>query len=149
MSIEDSQVANPCLDAGTGNIGNGQNDDFLNGGNASGWTDITSSVAGAGFTQGGNTGTWNVGDAFSLFDSVAIGFKFGTGNQANEWFVYEALIDSGTWMFNNVFNRGGGLSHINIYGMDAPRDVPEPGTLGLFAIALLGLALRQRLLRTR
>ncbi len=137
MEIDSSQVADPCIDSGVGNVGNGQNDDFLNGTEAADWADITGLVSGAGYTQGGNTGTWDVGDAFSLFAEVAIAFKFGTGNQADEWFVYEALVDSGNWQFNNIFGPGGGLSHITLYGRGGGMQVPAPGTLALIAIGLL------------
>jgi ABC-type proline/glycine betaine transport system substrate-binding protein len=46
MNTDSAYVAS-CVDAGVGNIGNGQNDDFLNGAFGSGWTDI----ADGSFTQ--------------------------------------------------------------------------------------------------
>jgi hypothetical protein len=143
MYVDSAYVAS-CIDAGVGNIGNGQNDDFLNGGDGGGWTDI-----GAGnFTQNGNIGTFSL--AASLwddFEEIAIGFKFGTGNRPDEWFVYllNDFITSGTWEFVNVFERGGGLSHITLYGGDErDHNVPEPATLSLLGLGLLGLGFAKR-----
>ena len=90
--LVDSVYVQSCIDAGVGNIGNGQNDDFLNAGNT-GWTDITSQAPTYGFSQtqspGSNTGSFFFNPAlWDSFDEIAIGFKFGTGNQPDEWFVY-------------------------------------------------------------
>jgi PEP-CTERM motif-containing protein len=146
MNTDSAYVAS-CVDAGVGNIGNGQNDDFLNGSFGSGWTDI----ADGSFTQLTNTNNGSTG-TFSLdpslwddYSSLAIGFKFGTGNQPDEWFVYTLndLVSSGLWSFVNTFHRGGGLSHVVIYGGEK-REVPEPTTLALMGLGLIGLGLARR-----
>jgi hypothetical protein len=142
--LVDSAYVQSCIDAGVGNIGNGQNDDFLNAGNT-GWTDISGSASLA-FSQNGSTGTFSFDSSlWNTNDSLAIGFKFGTGNQPDEWFVYllQDLVSSGNWEFVNVFGKGGGLSHLTLYS-GGETTVPEPGVLALFALGLLSLGFARR-----
>ncbi|MEW5880012.1 MAG: PEP-CTERM sorting domain-containing protein [Pseudomonadota bacterium] len=141
--LVDSSYVSACLDAGTGNLtGNPLNDLFINGPGAG-----YSFIGEAGFSQTGDTGTFTLSPAlWGAYDSIAIGFKFGTGNKPDEWFVY-ALNDgvsSGIWTFVNVFERGGGLSHVNLYGITGGNDVPEPGLLGLLGLGLAMLGLMRR-----
>lgn len=143
--LVDSSTVQSCIDAGVGNIGNGNNDDFLNAGNT-GWTDITSQISSV-WTQGGSTGTFFFDSSiWSSFDDIAIGFKFGTGNQPDEWFVYllQDLVSSGNWEFVNVFGKGGGLSHLTFYAGEGTTTVPEPATLLLFGLGLLSLGFARR-----
>ncbi|MCG8520100.1 MAG: hypothetical protein MI794_19115 [Pseudomonadales bacterium] len=151
MSIDDSQVS-ACLDSGTGNLtGNPANDLFLNG-VGSGYEFAGKQEPGTTFnpfnilyTQSGDMGTWNFDASFwSMYSDGAIAFKFGTGNQPDEWFVYQlnAGITSGDWEFINVFGRGGGLSHVNLYGMKGK--VAEPATVTLLALGLLLLGATRR-----
>jgi hypothetical protein len=143
--LVDSAYVSTCLDAGTGNIGQ-SNDPFLNA-NA-GWTNIDEgSWTQLTKTKSLTTGTFSFDS--SLWDdylTLAIGFKFGTGNQPDEWFVYDLqhLVSSGNWSFVNVFQKGGGLSHIVIYGGERNTNVPEPMTLGLLGLGLLGLGVTRR-----
>lgn len=144
----DSLFVSSCLDAGSGNInGNPITDDFLLDNPSLGYEGIGS----AGGWQVpvvpalGNFGGFAFDDGlWDSWDSIAIGFKFGTGNRGDNWFVYELNqgVSAGLWGFVNYFHRGGGLSHITLYGVE--RSVPEPSMLGLFGAALLGVALARR-----
>ena len=158
MTISDSYVA-VCVDAGVGNIGQGkrENDDFLNQGSAFDAYKLIS--PGSSFTQSTDTktlstGTFSIIDEWASWDDLYIGFKFGTGNKPDEWFVYQLVdgVTGGNWTFNNVNEKGGGLSHTVLYGKndngggdDDDFPIPEPGTLALVGLALLGAgAVRRR-----
>lgn len=159
MSIDSSEVSQ-CVDSGTGNIGNGKNDDFLADTASQGFTLVSKSddtnpygVSWAQATQDKktSTGTWSIDPSYwSDHSQGAIGFKFGTGNQPDDWFVFllEPNQSYGSWTFYNVYLKGGGLSHTDLY-TTASASVPEPSTLGLTLMGLIvvGLALstkRQR-----
>lgn len=143
MVVSDAYVS-ACVNAGIGNInGNPKTDAFLlGGGAAAGYFGIGDGA----FTQSGNSGTFSLaGSLWNAYADIAIGFKFGTGNQPDEWFIYTLQngISTGNWAFVNVFQKGGGLSHIGLYST-TPRQVPEPGILFLLGLALLALGVTRR-----
>ena len=141
----DTSQASACLGAGVGNVnGNPATDSFLTGEGAGlGLTGIGSGS----FTQNGTTGTFSFASSlWNTWSNIAVGFKFGTGNRPDEWFVFDLNpnVSSGSWQFVNVFHRGGGLSHVQLYGSNSNTNVPEPGTLALLSVGLFGAAYARR-----
>ncbi|UTA48175.1 PEP-CTERM sorting domain-containing protein [Simiduia sp. 21SJ11W-1] len=161
MSMSDTQAMS-CLDAGTGNIsGNPATDAFLLA-TSDPWVlkskdDVDTAldpfdpfninfsiVAGA---NKSSTGTWSFdSDFWNHYEDAALGFKFGTGGQPDEWFVFEIQqgVSSGDWAFHNVFGKGGGLSHINLYASKMVTNLPEPNSALLMLFGALMLAVARR-----
>lgn len=158
----DSAYALSCLGAGTGNIsGNPGTDKFLLSTPVN-WVLKSKDDAGVlndpfdpfaivfSQTPGANkssTGTWGFdSDFWNHYDNAALGFKFGTGNQPDEWFVFEIAkgVSAGSWSFINKFNRGGGLSHVNLYASKIKTVLPEPNSALLMLIGALMLLLARR-----
>jgi hypothetical protein len=145
----DSAYVSSCVDAGSGNVnGNTNTDDFLLANPSLDYTGIGEAAWNQTLkTKALTLGTFSLDpDLWDDWSSIALGFKFGTGNQPDEWFVYllQPEVSSGSWSFVNFFKKGGGLSHIQLYGVEENHTVPEPGTLGLFGVALIGAALARR-----
>jgi hypothetical protein len=94
------------------------------------------------------SGTFSFNSAYlTSQDRLFVGFHFGNGGGSPDSFVVE--LDKSTasnigWTFSDTNSRNpNGLSNIYIFGTPG-RAVPEPATLGLLGLGLLGAGLARR-----
>lgn len=110
----------------------------------------TSVNADNGFTgsPGGSTsGTYAITDAvWNAFETLYVAFHFGGGQGLQDSFIVELSAQNGSWNFFAIApDRLNGLSNMYLFGRGEPRrDVPEPATLALVGLGLLGAAAARR-----
>ena len=103
------------------------------------------------------TGTWQLTQAFwETFGEAVISFHIGGGQGTPSGFAFYITKNSfsGTWGIDELAAAaGGGMSNIKLFsrgtGDCCERDVPEPGTLGLLGLGLLGISLGRRRFLTK
>lgn len=144
-----------CLLKGTGNIsGSGDAINLL----APGWTTLDKSDGGGDLLEGtltgspsltsGLSGTFNIAaSVYSAYSRIVIAFKSGTGQLDPDWAAFELAANTltGSWAITTGTQS---LSHAAIYGIrnggTPPIGTPEPATLALVGLGLLGAAALRR-----
>ncbi|HKE94507.1 MAG TPA: PEP-CTERM sorting domain-containing protein [Povalibacter sp.] len=89
---------------------------------------------------------------WSQFEEILVVLKVGAANGLNldpDWVVFSLASDNTQYAFSVNPTKGGGLSHASLYGRGSPTSVPEPGTLALLGVGVLGAAAFRRRRLTR
>jgi hypothetical protein len=110
------------------------------------------SVSGASWGNEDVNGTWLINSSFwNTYGSALITIHVG-GGQKNAVDNFEFVVTpnslSGTWSYDKLKGKGGGLSNIKLWGSGKPTiKVPEPSALFLLLIGLFSLGFVRRVAR--
>jgi hypothetical protein len=111
-------------------------------------TDDLLTISGASFGDIPTSGLWQIAASFwNTYAQAVITVHIGQGGgDPDHWaFLITPNEISGSWSLTKLSGNGGGLSNFKLWGSGEPTtDVPEPGTLALLGLGILGLGLVRR-----